>query len=398
MPIRKKHVRRLLVAALVLVTVGPAVGLLVVGLSLRGGAYDRAVEERLTAALRCEARVRGAKPTGLDTAAADTVDLAWAAGDGRLTLRLAGLSAERNQFGWYVRAAEGTLTLAGRDTAATLAALNQRLVQAGQPPLMSLVIERLKTDLTLGGLKVLTESHAVALSNGQIFTVQFFDPAIRKQAAGEAESLPVAVLRLNPTSGLGVFGGFHLEEEFIRPVSLLRLFGLYEGADKPVPTYVSVSWRWPGDNAEVEEFRMAACGTPLIEWTGCLPRGQLQADGRICVRHVKKGDTAPSNTLVEIEGLNGTISTETLRWLGGLPGLATLAPAGSDRLTFSDMRVRLEIVGSRAWFVGDTDATGLVPLVSCRALGRDIPILWGSPREFDAAALWRPLAKALREE
>ncbi|MCX5654313.1 MAG: hypothetical protein NTY65_06670, partial [Planctomycetota bacterium] len=123
MHLRKKHVRWTLAAILLVAVLVPLAALAIYGIQISGDAFGRDLAARLEARLRAGAQVTGARPTGPSTAVADEVTLVWTAGGGRLVLRLSGLKAESNVYGWYVRAARGRLTLEGPSPMETLAAL-----------------------------------------------------------------------------------------------------------------------------------------------------------------------------------------------------------------------------------------------------------------------------------
>jgi hypothetical protein len=92
----------------------------------------------------------------------------------------------------------------------------------------------------------------------------------------------------------------------------------------------------------------------------------------------------------------GTLSDETLRWLAGLPaGMAAAGPISAKTIAFDRLSLRCRIVGDRGQFEGPRDATGAIPLVTCRLFGVDVPILKASARTFDAGALWTALKPVL---
>jgi hypothetical protein len=403
MPLRKKHVRRIVLALLAAGVLGPLVFLACYAAYTRGGAYGRAIEEELASRLRCEATVRGARPTGVATAAADSVDLAWTAGEGRLALHLDGIRAERNSFGWYVTAADGSLSLTGPAPWDTLAALNQRLVQAdGAAQLVAITANRLKVDLDLDTLKVESTARAVGLSNLSTFTLSLFPPdqgvARARPAMDEADSFqPVAILRLNPTSDRGVFDGLRVEAKDL-PLGVVRRLLRAGSAPARGTADVNIAWHWPeakANAARTASIRASARKMDLAEWTKGIPGGPITGAAEVAVTHVKGRQGAPATEVILASGA-GTLSDETLRWLTGLPaGLTAAGPISAKTIAFDRLALRCRIVGDRGQFEGPRDADGTIPILTCRLFGVDVPIVKASPRTFDAAALWAVLKPVL---
>ncbi|MBE3132062.1 MAG: hypothetical protein IMZ55_01200, partial [Acidobacteria bacterium] len=284
MTLRKKHLRRIVLALLVVGALVPVAGLVLYGLHVRGGAYSVALRTELESRLRCQAEVIGARPTGPSTAAADAVELTWTVGgSGRLTLRLAALTAESNAFGWYVTAAQGELLLEGHGPADVLAALNQRLVQAEHPSrLVALTVERLGVDAALPPLRVQADVRAVALASMTTYALTFFDigdfETARDAPTRETDLRPLALLRLNSTSDKGVFDGLRLERKDV-PLSTLRraLPGGDEkaGADARGTADLAIDWYWPETDAGAAVVTVASKKMDLAEWTASLPGGPV---------------------------------------------------------------------------------------------------------------------------
>jgi len=403
MPLRKKHVRRIVLALLAAGVLGPLAFLACYAAYMRGGAYGRAIETELASRLRCEATVRGARPTGVATAAADSVDLAWTAGEGRLALHLDGIRAERNSFGWYVTAGDGSLSLTGPAPWDTLAALNQRLVQAdGAAQLVAITANRLKVDLDLDTLKVESTARAVGLSNIKTFTLSLFPPdrgATRARAASdEADSLqPVAVLRLNPGSDRGVFDGLHVEAKDL-PLGVVRRLLRAGSAPAHGTAELNIAWHWSEAKASAAgttSIRASAHKMDLAEWTRGIPGGPITGTAELAVTHVKGRQGAPTTEVILASG-TGTLSDETLRWLMGLPaGLTAAGPISAKTIAFDHLALRCRIVGDRGQFEGPRDADGTIPILTCRLFGVDVPIVKAGTQTFDAAALWAALKPAL---
>ena len=401
MPLRKKHVRRIVFAALVVGVVGPVLGLVLYGLHLRGGAYSVALKAELESCLRCQADVAGARPTGPATAAADSVRLVWTVGaSGRLTLRLAGLAARSNTFGWYITAAEGELLLEGDSPADVLAALNQRLVQAEHPSrLVALTVERLGVDAALPPMRIQTDVRALALSNMTTYAVAFYDAreaeGPRDAPTRETDLRPLAALRLNPTSDKGVFEGLHLEMKGVPLATLRRALGDKAGAEARGTADLDVRWRWPETGADAAIVTASARKMELAEWTKTLPGGPITGTADLDVRFEQRG-TGPPALEVRLDGAGGTLAGETLDWLGGLPaGLRRLGAASPKTVPFDRMTVHLLAVGDAARLDGPRDAAGTIPVLVARVAGADVPLLRAWPGPLPARRLWASLQPAL---
>ena len=406
MPVRKKHVRRIVLALLVVGVLAPVAALVLYGLHVRGGAYGRAVEQTLVSRLRCEAAVLHARPTGPATAAADEVRLAWNTPDGTLTLHLEDLKAESNAYGWYVRAAGGDLSLAGPHPQAALAALNQRLVQVEHPSqLVALTVERLRLSLDLGRLMVACEARALALSNMTVFVVSLFDPDVLNQArrspTDEADSNLglLAAVRLDPTSGRGVFDGLHAALQDVPLGSIRRMLALpgAKGDDETCGTAeVTIDWHWPDADAETAAVAVTARGLELSQWTERVPGGPVTGTADLDVRYARPRKGPPALAL-RLESDGGTICGETLAWLDGLhAGLD--AAGGADQakaVPFDRWDARFAMVGNRAWYAGERDEWGTTAILTVRLLGMDVPVLRAGARPFDAAGLWPALSEGL---
>ena len=409
MPLRKKHVRRIVIALLVVGVLGPLAALTAYAAWLRSGAYGRAVGAELASRLRCEAAVRGARPTGVGTAAADSVDLTWTVGDGRLALHLGPIRAEHNSFGWYVTAGEGSITLAGPAPWDALGALNQRLVQTDAAPrLMAVTVNRLKLDLDLDPLKVQSTMRAVGLSDLSTYQVSLLPPdqegGRARRTADEADALqPTAILRLDPTSGRGVFGGLRLEAK-AAPLSTLRAMLKNAGAKAGPPVRgtadVAVDWRWPEARPKTAAPRTASIEVKshqlnLGEWTQGVPGGPIAAAAEIAVTCLGDRQGA-SHMEVLLTAGPGSLGDETVRWLAGLPaGIAAAGPIPAKTVAFDRLALRCHVDGERAQFLGARDPDGTLPILTCRVMGVDVPILKASGRPVDAKALWSALAPAL---
>ncbi|HUU09593.1 MAG TPA: hypothetical protein VM431_03545 [Phycisphaerae bacterium] len=398
MPLRKKHVRRLVFALLVGGVLGPTIGLVVYGLHLSGGAYGRDLQTALASRLRCDATVTRARPTGPTTAAADAVRLAWTTADGQLALDLEDLSAQRNAYGWYLTAQRGRIALAGADPYATLAAINQRLVQVEHPSgLLALVVKHLRLDLALDPLAVTAEVRALATARMAAFEVTFHDAAAW-DAAGTVPPPPLAVVRLAPTSERGVFGGLHLERTAVPLAALRRLIRTDDakgGAEVRGTADLTVDWYWPDADAETATVSVAARDVDLAPWTRGVPGGPVTGTADLTVRYARPRQ-GPVAMALHLASPGGTIAGETIDWLDGLtPGLAGPGKARPQTVAFGRTDVRFNLVGGRGWFEGQADGRGAIPLLTVRLLGVDVPLMWAPARPFPAQGLWGPLGEAL---
>ena len=404
MPLRKKHVRRITLALLVVGVLAPVAALVVYGLHVRGGAYGRAVEQTLASRLRCDATVLNARPTGPSTAVADGVRLAWTTADGNLTLNLEDLKAESNAYGWYVTAACGNLSLAGPDPQGALAALNQRLVQVKHPSqLMAINVERLSLALDLGFLTIERDARTFALSNMTVFVVSLFDPQVLKRATRNTLTEAdrglglLATARLNPTSEKGVFDGLHAKMEDV-PLASVRSMLVLPGAKADDETHgtadVTVDWHWPDADADTAAVTVTAHGIDLSQWTQGVPGGPVTGTADLDLRYAKPRQGPPALAL-HLESDGGAIKGETLVWLEGLrAGLD--AAAGTDQVKaapFDRLDTQFILVGNRAWYAGERDERGAIPMLTVRLFGVDVPLLRADTRPFDASGLWPVLSE-----
>jgi len=401
MPLRKKHIRISVTVLLVAGVVGSLAALLAYGLHVRGGAYDRALAEALASRLRCEAHAERVRPTGLDSVAADRVHLVWTAGGGRLTLALEDVRAVRNPDGatWTVTAATGRLALAGEDGPATLAALNQRLVQVeADVPVTFLYVNRLHTALVLDPLRVSREVTAVMASDEEGLEVRLHDLEAMHSRELVTEALrPLASLRLAPASQGGVFAGFHADLA-CKASEVRRAFGMpTRGAEAKAAGQVAVTldWLWPEADPDAATVSVMVPDLDLAAWTAATPGGPIEGTGTLAVnyRQDRRGETTVA---VRLAAANGTIRGPTLAWLDALPGLAWgWGEALPDRVAFDRLAVAFEMKGGRGRFLGTPDRWGGVPVLAMDLMGREVPLLRASPEPFDATGLWSALSSGL---
>jgi len=405
MPLRKKHVRRIVLALLAAGVLGPLVFLACYAAYARGGAYGRALEMELASRLRCEASVRGARPTGVSTAAADSVELTWTAGEGRLTLRLEDLEADRKSDGWYVAASNGEVSLSGPMPLETLSALNQRLVQVNRAsPLAELSVCVVNIGLDLPPRRLQVYVGAIAQAKGEGYAVTFLPDPLRLSRFGryppEADVKTIGCMLLWPQSRNGVFAGLHAEMRTRRPLLLIDEREELADGTISVATMARVGellidWHWPQAEAQSETFRVGLDQSDMARWTKSLPGGPITGTAEVAVTYAK-GCQGSAVAEVLLTSGAGTLSEETLRWLAGLPaGLAAAGPIAAKTVAFDRLALRCRIVGDQGQFEGPRDATGAMPLVTCQVFGVDVPILKADGRTFDAAALWAALKPAL---
>jgi len=407
MTLRKKHVRYAVFVLVMVGGLGVLGGLVVCGLHVRSGAYGRAIERALASRLRCEAEVRGARPTGLSTAAARAVHLGWPAAGGRLALDLQDLKAIRNPDGlsWTVQAAEGRLVLAGDDPQATLSAINQRLVQVeADVPVNWLDVQQLDLDLALAPVRVEAETRLAVYPEADGLEVRIMDPAAPKLLPFhkvDPEAIrPLAQMRLVPTDEGGVFAGLEAELADLPADAVRRALGLGRPRGRSRGTAaVTVNWHWPDADADAATVSATVRGLDLGAWTAAAPGGPIEGTADLAVRYRRNG-ASKATVAVRLEAGEGTsVTGETLRWLDGLAwpvGVPGAPPTG--RVPLERLAVRLLVAEGRGRFMGGRDRWGGIPLATVRLLGCDVPLLRAASGPFDATGLWSALQAALRAE
>jgi hypothetical protein len=397
MPLRKKHVRWILAGLLMAAVLVPLAALVLYGFRMSGDAMGRDLAAQLESRLRASAQVEGVRPTGPSTAVADEVTLTWKAGGGRLVLRLSGLKAESNVYGWYVRAARGRLTLEGPSPMETLAALNQRLIQPeGSTRLVSLVVERLDVRLNAGGRILRTEVLALALSRATAYDVTAYRPDAIKGPSRKLTASPLVSLRLNPASERGLFE--YVKADF-KGLPLGR--PAKEAAGVPAADFVAgkidldADYSAAASPASDAKARAVFHDLDLAMWTKNAPGGPLTGAAALTLAYDRKA-RGPEELRVDLESSGGSVTPAFLGWAETLPAsLRAGKPAGPAAMEFDRLAVRCRIVGNRGWFEGPADPAGGVPLATSRLLGIDLPLLRAPSHPFDAREVWPPLAKAL---
>jgi len=402
MPLRKKHVRRIVFVLLFLLVLGPLAILAIYGAWLGSGGMNAELERELASRLRCKASVSGARPTGISTATAESVRLEWTAGGGHLALELADLLATRNPDGisWTVSATEGRLALEGSDAAATLSAINQRLVQldAGLP-VTHLYVQRLDLALALGPLAVDGEARLALFPRGDVLEAHFLDPTAmdRPSLSLEADAIrPLATMRLDPASDRGVFGGMKADAKDVPAAEIRQLLGEpEEEASRTAGTFdVSVRWHWPEGEADKVTVAVRGRDLELADWTRNVSGGPITGKVQADADYTKTGaGPGQFQCTVKSDG-GGLVSAETLRWLEEtLPsahgyGWLLTNSIGYERLAVN-FRTTAEGLGCLA--EGDDSP----PLLVTELFGEEVPILWATAEPFQGRGVLEKLLPAL---
>ncbi|HUU32293.1 MAG TPA: hypothetical protein VMY69_09360 [Phycisphaerae bacterium] len=395
MPLRKKHVRRLVLALLFVGVLGPLLAMIFYGLWLRGGAYGGAIETALASRLRCKAAVHGARPTGRAAAAVRTVDLVWDTASGRLAIHLDDVTATSDAYGWHVTAACGRLALESSHPAAALTALNQRLVQIDEAsPIASMTVHRLTLRLDLGACTAETDVRAAARTNAAAFHVHLFPP-------DEETADPIASLRFQPASPHGIFDGLKADVQRLPLRSSAPPTA--EGAAETTGAQVcglldlAADWRWPETHPAAATVQFAVHTLDPAPWTAALPGGPIRGEGTLEGTYTQSPE-GPAELAVNLAIERGSIHAATVRWLEGLPAhLNGLGAVLRNRIGFDRFAWRCRTVGDQGEFEGEADSYGRIPLLMTRLFGCDVPLLWASAKPFDAGRLGPPLRRALLE-
>jgi hypothetical protein len=401
MALRKKHVRRIVFGLLFLLVFGPLAFLLLYRAWLGSGGMNAELERELASRLRCKAHVRGAQPTGLKTAVASHVELLWRSGPGTLAVVLEDLEAEANEFGWYVRAARGAVKIAGPDPAATLAAINQRLVQGDEPsPLVSLVVERLDADLDLGLARLSGEVAAVAWSDTRTFRVTIFpllsaEPIRSTTDTLEAPNWTVDLL-LDPASDRGVFGGMKADAKDVPAAEIRELLGEpEEEASRTAGTFdVSVRWHWPEGEADKATVAVRGRDLELADWTRNVPGGPITGKVPVDADYTKTGaGPGQFQCTVKSDG-GGLVSAETLRWLEEtLPSALGYGGLLTDSIGYERLAVNFRTTAEGLGCLAEGDDSP--PLLVTELSGEEVPILWATAEPFQGRPVLEKLLPAL---
>jgi len=402
MALRKKHVRRAVFALLFLLVFGPLAGLALWGLWLSRGGMGAEWERQLASRLRCQASVRGAQPTGLKTAVARQVELLWRSGGGQLVAVLEDIQAEEDESGWHVRAAWGAVILAGPDPSATLAALNQRLVQAASPQdaaqasLVSLVVERLAADLDLGLAQLSGEVAAVAQSDARIFLLTLQPPPRAEPANPLLAPKWTLTVIFETASEEGVFGGLLVEAKDVPAADIRQLLGeAEEEANRTAGTFdVSVRWHWPEDEADKAAATVRGRDLELADWTRGVPGGPITGKVQVDADYAKAG-AGPGRfqCTVESDG-GGLVSAETLQWLEEtLPSAHGYGDWLTDSIGYERLTVHFRTTAEGFGCLAEGDDSP--PLLVTELFGEESPILWATAEPFQGRPVLEKLLPAL---
>jgi hypothetical protein len=324
------------------------------------------------------------------------------------------LKAERNAYGWCVRAARGGLTLIGPDPAETLAALNQRLVQVeAAPRLMSLEVGELQVHLAVGGQAAEATVRATAVSNEQEYSIALSPPALVRTAG----TAPFVFIRLNAVSAGGVFDGLRADVTGVRLKHAgPRGMGGPGNADLCTLDF-SADWRWPdpgaagvppataraapvpggpeGTKPQTERLRVALHDTDLAAWTQSLPGGPVTGKGELTIAYERPKKRQPELT-VRLESKGGRIAPPTLEWLETIgAGLVTAKPDGTSPVEFERLSLTCRVVGDQGHFEGEADQAGGIPLMTTPLPDMAPPLVRATPGAFDTRDVWPPVRQAL---
>jgi hypothetical protein len=392
MPLRKKHVRRVLTVVLMAGVLGPLAALAVWGLWLRGG-MDNALKAQLESRLRCKAKVRGAKPAGLGAATVSEIEMTWEAGAGKLIFLLHGVDAKAGEEPetWNVTAASGSMDLSGPQPLETLAALNQRLVQAdARQPIAAFNVEDLRLGLDTDRLivtdRVKLESYAVKKGT---FVVNLTRRAGPNGAPNESTE---ATVQLNAASPDGLFRAATVDVHGFpaRQIVLKRGDARNDRSERAgVLDPVRLTWPAPGKGKRPPcQFDFTAQGLALADWTEGLRGGPVSGTADVAVAWKRESDK-PAALDVSVTARDGRLEADALQALttfpGGIFGAGKLlkGPVAYGRAAWV-----VRVTGNEARFMGDADLWGRIPLLEVRVFGYAVPVLWASSVPFDASATW----------
>jgi hypothetical protein len=397
MPLRKKHVRRIVAGLLFVLVLAPLAVLAALALGLRGDAYSNAMAAELSARLHCDAAVHGARPTGPGTAAAETVELVWQIGAGRVAFQLDDLVATRDATSaWRLTARSGQVAVKSDNLRETLQALNQRLVQPAddQPPIT--LAETPFTVAIESDLVTTRETGEFRLNKGHVTP---FEATFRRSTSAGRISVGI---HLDPRSPAGAFQmlGARLDnlpvDRFGRCLLGPKPPATLAGTARVDITWGRAGWQQPPQNSDAfRHIVLNAKDLDLSQWTGSLPGGPMHGAATLSLTYVDDND-GPPQTIVAISARDGDIHPDTLRWLEGLgAGLKAPGSASNRPVTFDRLFARCNIEAGCGQFDGTRDLGGMIPLATTRLFGSEVPLLTATGRPFDAEMFWAILARAL---
>jgi hypothetical protein len=410
MPIRKKHVRRLIALAMGLLVLVPLSVLAGWALWLRGEGPARGLRQHLEARLRCTATVRGYEPEGLDRARLEELELRWDLGGGRVETTLSGIRAERQKTGdWHLVAETGRLDVSGGSPRRTLDAWSQRLVQLDD---VAIPLGRIE----VSAFAVSVESRRLRLAEvGRLslreldegtYAAEFDSSSDGDGDAAGRETDVEAVLA--PGAASGVFRRLEGRARGLTLGDLAAALPDWRLGTAPAGR-VAVHYRWDpqaGEGAQGgERLEVSGESLDLAPLTESLPGGSISgaADLRI-VWVPTAADRAKGGLSVSLSAAEtGLIGGGTLRWLEGLsPSFEGCGELVAGRIGYELLGLDVQ-VGPRGLARFERSAgSGDRPLVTTRLFGEYVPLLWSGTETFDAAAAWAELraglAPAMSEE
>lgn len=410
MPIRKKHVRRLIALAMGLLVLVPLTVLAGWVLWLRGEGPARGLREHLEARLRCAAALRGYEPEGLDRARLEELELRWDLGGGRAEIALSGIRAERQKTGdWHLAAETGRLDVSGGSLRRTFDAWSQRLVQLGDAaiPLGRIEVSAFAASVDAGRLR-LSETGRLALrERGEgTYAVEFeASPGGDGDAAGRETDVEAV---LAPRAASGVFRRLEGRVRGLTPADVAAALPDWPLAADPAGR-VAVHYRWgfaAGEGTQGgERLEVSGESLDLAPLTESLPGGAISGAADLRVVWVPTAaDRAKGGLSVSLSAAEtGLISGGTLRWLEGLsPSFEGCGELVAGRIGYELLGLDVQ-VGPRGLARFERSAgSGDRPLVTTRLFGEYVPLLWSGTETFDAAAAWAELraglAPAMSEE
>jgi hypothetical protein len=399
MTMRKKHVRRIVFACLMVGVLGGAAALIIYGMTTRGTAYDLAIAAELESRLRCKATVAGARATGLSSAAADAVELEWNTGEGRIGFHIEGIQAIKQRSLWVIKASKGSFKIDSSDLQQTLAKWNQRLIQPslnGTDCFLSCAefTVALKSDLAT------METAGTLLANPP--SVNFASPDAGKNSGEKGVTLSVWG---HPSLPEGVLVSARIRL-FNWPLDSLLPSSLGKVRAKEGKANGDMTYDW--NRKEVRESGHDGplpCGIAskcedmdMAEWTEWVPGGPLRGKASVEIESTWRDKPSENGLRISISAANGEISRETLKWLEGLPmGLRAMpaTPGESGRLAFDRLHVNCHVVAGRATFVASAQGALEIPLVTKRIFGYEVPILTAPTTPFDATPVWTVVGPAM---
>jgi len=399
MPLRKKHVRRALTVVLIVGVLGPLAALVVWGLWLRGG-LDDALKTQLESRLRCKAKVRGATPAGLGAGTVSEIELTWEAGGGKLVLLLHGVDAKAGEQveTCNVTAASGALDLTGPQPLETLAALNQRLVEAdAKQPIAALNIDDLRIGLDMDRLIV---TDRVKLEGSALRKGAFIVRLTRRTGPNGAPSESAeATIQLNTASTEGLFRSASADIHGFAARQIVLKGDIRNDRSERAGTLDPVRLTWPspgkGGKRSPCQFDFTAQGLALADWTGGLRGGPVTGAAEVGVAWKKEWDK-PATLDVSVASEDGRLEPDALQALAAFPGgIFGAGKLVKGPVAYGRAAWTVRATGTEARFLGDADLWGRIPLVEVRVFGYAVPILWASSAPFDASAAWPRFEKGL---